>query len=169
MILREFTLDDIDNMVDLDSDPEVMRFINGGRPTPRKFIEQKVMPRVLAYYTTLDRQGIWAAVDKSDGSFMGWFHLRPNQADVSETELGYRLKRKYWGQGFATEGSIALIKKGFEELQVEDIVAIADPANTASRRVMEKAGLRLVGKYPEPDGFIVVKYALSRQHYMEVH
>jgi len=167
MILREFTQYDIDNLVDLDSDPEVTRFINGGKPTPRDVVVEKVMPRIMNYYAKLDRQGIWAAVNKVDDMFMGWFHLRPNHADQTETELGYRLKQKYWGQGFATEGSLELIRKGFEELQVPKIVAIADPSNGASRRVMEKAGLSFVEEYPESDDFIVVKYALSQAHYFQ--
>lgn len=126
MILREFTLDDVDNLVDLDSDPEVTRYINGGKPSPREWVVEKVMPRIMGYYQDLDRQGIWATHDKRDGAFMGWFHLRPNHTNTDETELGYRLKQKYWGQGYATEGSLALVKKGFEELQVDTIVAIAD-------------------------------------------
>lgn len=165
MILREFTLEDVDNLVDLDSDPAVTRYINGGKPSPKEWVVEKVMPRILGYYENLDRQGIWAAIDKHEGGFMGWFHLRPNHAARAETELGYRLKRRYWGQGFATEGSLALIEKGFEELQAEIIVAIADPDNGASRRVMEKAGLTFVQEYSEEDGFVVVKYALTRESY----
>ena len=167
MILREFTDEDVDNLVDLDSDPEVTRYINGGQPTPRKWVVEQVMPRVLDYYKQWHEQGIWAALDKADGSFMGWFHLRPNRSNPSETELGYRLKQKYWGQGFATEGSKALLVKGFMELKVPMIVAIADPANGASRRVMEKVGLRFMEDYTEADDFVVVKYGMSRESYMK--
>ncbi len=166
-ILREFSDEDVDNLVDLDSDPEVTRYINGGKPTPREYIVEKVMPRIKKYYQELDNQGIWAAIDNESSAFMGWFHLRPNREDITETELGYRLKRKFWGRGIATEGSIALVKKGFEELGGEVIVAIADPDNGASRRVMEKAGLSFEKEMSEPDGFIVVKYRLDRKTYFE--
>lgn len=165
LILREFSEADVDNLVDLDSDPKVTLYINGGEPTPRDYVVEQVMPRIMQYYKSLDRQGIWAAIERTSGTFMGWFHLRPNRANPDEIELGYRLKRKYWGQGFATEGSLELIKKGFEELNVQVIVAIADPSNLASRRVMEKAGLSFVEEYPEADDFIVVKYALRQQDY----
>lgn len=165
MLLREFEADDIDLLVDLDSDPAVTKYINGGKPTPREFVVEKVMPRIMQYYQDLDRQGIWAAQEKSSGVFIGWFHLRPNRVAHEETELGYRLKQQFWGQGYATEGSLALVKKGFEELGSTSIVAIADPANGASRRVMEKAGLTHEGEYCEPDGFLVVKYGLSAQKY----
>ncbi len=167
MIMREFTNADVDNLVELDADPEVTRFINGGKPTPREYVVDKVIPRILDYYKNADSQGIWAAIDKTDGAFMGWFHLRPNRSEQSETELGYRLKREYWGQGYATEGSRALVTQGFNQLNVDVIVAITDPANGASRRVMEKAGLSFELEYPEPDGFVVVKYCLNRNQFQK--
>ncbi len=168
MILREFENTDVDHLVDLDSDPAVTKYINGGKPTPRAFIVEQVMPRVMQYYQNLDRQGIWAAIEKESGEFMGWFHLRPNRVAPEETELGYRLKQKYWGQGYATEGSLALVKKGFEALDAKTIVAIADPENGASRRVMVKAGLTYQGEYREPDDFLVVKYGIRAEEYFRV-
>ncbi len=167
LLLREFTEADIDNLVDLDSDPLVTKYINGGKPTAREYIAEKVMPRIFSYYEKYDRQGIWAAIMKKSNQFIGWFHLRPNHANHDETELGYRLKRKYWGKGLATEGSRALIKKGFEELNVPVIVAIADPENGASRRVMEKSGLSYVEHYTEADDFVVVKYSLAQDIYFK--
>ena len=65
-------------------------------------------------------------------------------ARSDEPELGYRLRRSAWGKGYATEGSRALIRKGFTELGVRRVVAETMAVNTASRRVMEKAGLTLV-------------------------
>jgi RimJ/RimL family protein N-acetyltransferase len=165
MILREFTESDVANLVELDSDPQVTLYINGGQATPKAEIENEVLPRIMSYYQTFDRLGLWAAIDKMSGAFMGWFHLRPNGENPAETELGYRLKQKYWGRGIATEGSLALVKKGFDELGLDVIVAIADPANIASRRVMEKAGLKYEKEMREPDGFITVKYRLDRARY----
>ena len=167
LILREFTELDIDNLVDLDSDPRVTLYINGGKPTPRDHVTEKILPRIMKYYRDLDRQGLWAAIEKTNGAFMGWFHLRPNRANASETELGYRLKQKYWGRGIATEGSLALVKKGFEELGLDVIMAIADPDNGASRRVMEKVGLEYEQEMMEPDGFVVVKYRIDRTDYFK--
>ena len=167
LILREFTELDIDNLVDLDSDPLVTLYINGGKPTPRDYISEKVMPRILQYYKNLDNQGIWAALEKKTGTFMGWFHLRPNRENAEETELGYRLKQQYWGRGIATEGSLALVKKGFEELDLDVIMAAADPSNAASRRVMEKVGLKYEKEKVEPDGFVIVEYRLDRADYFK--
>jgi len=149
--LRRFTDDDVENLVELDGDPAVMKFINGGRPTPRAEIEDEVLPAFLGYYERFEGYGFWAVVEKSTGRFLGWFHFRPAKgAPPGEIELGYRLRRSAWGKGYATEGSRALIEKGFVELGVERVVAETMVVNVASRRVMEKAGLRLVRTFHQP-------------------
>jgi RimJ/RimL family protein N-acetyltransferase len=151
LVLRRFTGDDIDHLVELDSDPEVMRFINGGRPTPRDEIENDVLPGFLGYYERYAGYGFWAAVERSTGRFIGWFHFRPaKDAPPDEVELGYRLRRSAWHKGFATEGSRALIDNGFAELGVQRVVAFTMVVNVASRRVMEKAGLRFVRVFHQP-------------------
>ncbi len=106
----------MDHLFDLDSDPEVMRFINGGTPTPRDVIEHDLLPRFLSYYERFAGYGFWAAIDKATGEFLGWFHFRPPEgASPGEVELGYRLRQAAWGQGYGTEASRALIRKGFTE------------------------------------------------------
>ena len=148
LILRRFTEDDVDNLVELDSDPAVMRYLNGGIPTPRELVEREILPRFLSYYESYDGFGVWAAVEKSSGAFIGWFSLRPHdESRPNEVELGYRLRRSSWGQGYATEGARALIRKGFTELGAQRVTANTYEHNTGSRRVMEKAGMTLVRRY----------------------
>lgn len=138
MVLRRFTAADVDNLVDLDGDPAVMRLLTGGRPTPREVIENEVLPSLL-----LPDSGRWAAVEKPSGEFLGWFALaRPAGGSGDEAELGYRLRASAWGKGYATEGSLALIRKGFTELGMRRVYAQTMAVNVASRRVMEKAGMR---------------------------
>lgn len=142
LILREFTADDADLLVDLDSDPEVMFRITGGRPTSREEIEGDVLPAFLNYYARGNKFGFWAAIDKRSRKFLGWFHLRPGPGHSDEEpELGYRLLRAFWGQGYATEGSAALIAKAFTDLGATRVLAETMVAHTASRRVMEKCGM----------------------------
>lgn len=151
LVLRQFTEDDSSNLVELDGDPEVMRFINGGRPTPQAEIESEVLPAFLGHYERYPGYGFWAAIEKSTGLFVGWFHFRPAEGSPpGEVELGYRLRRSAWGKGYATEGSRALVDKGFAELGVERVVASTMVVNVASRRVMEKAGLRFVRNFRQP-------------------
>jgi RimJ/RimL family protein N-acetyltransferase len=155
LVLRRFTEADVDNLFDLDSDPDVMRFLTGGKPTPRDVIRNEILPRFLHYYERYAGFGFWAAIDKSTGQFLGWFHFRPAEGSgPDEVELGYRLRKSAWGKGYATEGSRALIRKGFTELGVRRVVASTMAVNAASRRVMEKAGLTLARTFhrswPDP-------------------
>ena len=151
LVLRRFTADDVENLVELDSDPEVMHYITGGRPTPRDEIENEVLPAFLGHYERYAGYGFWAAIEKSTGRFLGWFHLRPeHDAPPDEVELGYRLRRSAWGKGYATEGSRALVQKGFAELGVRRVVASTMVVNVASRRVLEKAGLKFVRLFHQP-------------------
>jgi RimJ/RimL family protein N-acetyltransferase len=151
LVLRRFTPNDIDNLVELDSDPDVMHFITGGRPTSRDDIQNQVLPAFLDFHERFAGYGFWAAVEKSTEQFLGWFHLRPAEgAQPGEVELGYRLRRSAWGKGYATEGSRALVHKAFAELGVRRVVAFTMVVHVASRRVMEKAGLKLVRTFHQP-------------------
>ncbi|MFB8280322.1 GNAT family N-acetyltransferase [Nocardia colli] len=143
LVLRRFTEADVDNLVWLDSDPAVMRYLTG-EPTPRAEIEREMLPRILRGYGQ-GPVGRWAAVDRATGKFVGWFGLQPaDDGSAREVELGYRLAASTWGRGYATEGAKALIAKGFTELGVERVWAQTMAVNLASRRVMVKAGLRYV-------------------------
>jgi RimJ/RimL family protein N-acetyltransferase len=143
LVLRRLTESDVDNLVELDSDPRVMRFLTNGKPTPRADIEQRVLPWMLRQ----EPAGFWAAEDPETGAFLGWIALEPGED--GEVELGYRLRAETWGRGLATEGARALVRVAFDELGVERVWAQTMAVNTASRRVMEKAGLRYVRTFHE--------------------
>lgn len=144
VVLRRFTSDDLELIVELDSDPEVKRYIDNGAPADLDDLTE-TLDWWLGYYERFEGYGFWAALDKDTGDFLGWFHFRPRQSDPPlEPELGYRLRRHVWGRGLATEVSQALIDRGFSELGVERVYAETMAVNVGSRRVMEKAGLRFV-------------------------
>lgn len=153
MELRPFTEHDEPLIVELDSDPEVMRYITGGRPTPPEVVRERAMPRLMRRYACLGGlPGFWAARD--GGTFLGWFELRPVVDDSADTvELGYRLRREAWGRGYATEGARALVDVAFGQLGVRQVTANTMAVNAGSRRVMEKSGLRFLrsfrGEWPE--------------------
>lgn len=148
LILRRFTPADVDNLYDLDSDPAVMRYLTGGAGTSRAEIERDHIPAYLRYYERFAGYGFWAAIEHATGDFVGWFHFRPQSDDpLDEPELGYRLRRASWGKGYATEGARALIAKGFTGLGARRVTASTYQDNAASRRVMEKLGMRLVRTY----------------------
>lgn len=145
LVLRRFTPHDVDLLVELDSDPDVMFFINGGAATPRAEVEDDILPAFLRHYERWPGYGFWALIERESGAFLGWVHLRPEpRSPDDEPELGYRLRRAAWGRGYAAEASRAVIDRGFAEFGMRRVVASTMAVNTASRRVMEKAGLRYV-------------------------
>ncbi|GGM31209.1 GNAT family N-acetyltransferase [Dactylosporangium sucinum] len=183
LTLRRLTTDDLDNLVELDSDPEVMRYLTGGRPTPRGWLRDEALPKMLAHYDRGDAYGYWALAAGADPGFLGWVGFRPDaglepaaDVDRSGIEVGYRLRRAAWGQGYATEACRALVRRGFEELGVERVYAETMAVNAASRRVMEKTGLRHLATFfpdwPEPIPGAEhgeVQYALTRDEWRSVN
>jgi RimJ/RimL family protein N-acetyltransferase len=125
-----------------------MRYISGGRATPREMVVGRILPMMLACNARFPGLGFWAAIEKSSGAFLGWFCLRPHSEDgIGNVGLGYRLRRTAWGKGYATEGARALLDRAFRELGVRRVFATTYGENLASQRVMEKAGLRFVRSF----------------------
>jgi RimJ/RimL family protein N-acetyltransferase len=152
MLLRPFDAADVDDLAVLHGDPAVMRYIDDGRPVPRPVVEDETLPALLREYRQLpDGFGRFAAVEKATDTFLGWFSLRPasTRGLAGGTELGYRLRTVCWGRGYATEGARALVDSAFADLGVDRVVATTMTVNVASRRVLEKAGLRLVRTFFE--------------------
>ena len=151
LVLRQFTMCDADRLAELDADPDVMRFITGGLATSRDDITRDVLPRFMAWYGRPGGYGCWAAEQKPAGDFLGWFRFHPRRGGPpGEIVLGFRLRQVAWGKGYATEGSRALLRKGFTELGAQRVVAETMAVNLASRRVLEKAGLNLVRIFHQP-------------------
>jgi RimJ/RimL family protein N-acetyltransferase len=166
LILRQFTVDDADLLCELDSDPEVTRYTSFGKPTPYEVVRDQILPRYLAYYEQNNGFGYWAAIEKATGAFIGWFHFRPSRDNPEEIELGYRLRKAAWGNGYATEGSRALVAKGFMELGVKRVSANALATNKASIRVMEKVGLKFEKTFfYEGIAEEAVKYSMDKVDY----
>ncbi len=152
LYLRELTDADEDQLLELDSDTEVMKYLTNGIPSSRHMI-QKQMQRVSDELKRTNHQfGVWAAIEKTSNEFIGWFHLFPPRDDLKNYKkifLGYRLKQKYWGQGFATEGSRALVEKAFTDFKANEVCAQAMKGNIASQKVMLKVGMTFVKTFLE--------------------
>ena len=173
MMLRRFTAADLEDLVTLHGDPAVMQLIDDGRPVSREVVESQTLPHFLREYRQLpDGHGCFAARQKNSDAFLGWFSLRPATSVGLNggTEIGYRLLPSAWNRGYATEGAQALVSKAFTDLGADRIVSTTMTVNTASRRVMEKAGLSLVRtffedwpEYIEGAEHGDVEYAITRQ------
>jgi len=152
LALRRFTADDAALLIELDSDPAVMRYLTGGEATAPDVVRERDLPNILAGYEKWGGTfGLLAAHEKDSGAFIGWFLLRPESAGpLDEVELGYRLRQAAWGKGYATEGSRALLRKAFTELGVRLVWAETMSVNHASRKVMEKLEMTVADTIPTP-------------------
>jgi RimJ/RimL family protein N-acetyltransferase len=137
--LREFRRSDFGDLQRLDSDPRVMKYINGGKPSTADEIDA-ALARAAGHYRNYYGLGAWHATRRDTGAFIGWFCLKycPPTCDI---EVGYRLLHNAWGQGFATEGATELVRYGFDDLGLHRIIGVTHPGNRASQNVLTKAGL----------------------------
>jgi ribosomal-protein-alanine N-acetyltransferase len=160
--LHGFTDSDADAQLlfELDSDPEVMRFIGPyGLPTVEAYRE-RLQTFWLPYYTSHATSGFWAVIEKAADRFAGWCFVRPatdykfaaeaGWTRPTDLELGYRFRRAVWGRGFATEASRALVEFAFADTAMTCVVSTALVANRASTRVMEKLGLSRIREFAIP-------------------
>lgn len=142
LVLAPMVIADADELVALDAGPEVMRFITGGRPSTPDAVLDTVSRECAHRWTARSR----------DGSFVGWFGLRPSDTVGATREIGYRLVRSSWGQGLAIEGAREVLAVAFDVLAVERVWGQTMTANTASRRVMERCGMRFVRTFHQDWG-----------------
>jgi RimJ/RimL family protein N-acetyltransferase len=142
--LEPLTEDHVEELVELDSDPEVLRFIFG-RALTRAEVEYEWLAKRLRPDAAARGIGYWAGYE--DDSFVGWWCLGVDDEDPDAAELGYRLRRDEWGRGLATEGSRAMLDHAFRTIGLSRVWGETMAVNTGSRRVMEKLGMRLARSY----------------------
>jgi RimJ/RimL family protein N-acetyltransferase len=135
--------------VELDSDPEVMRYLTG-RPSTRDEVEAQHARR-LAATEKVDGLGYWVGL--VDDEFVGWWILQPAHGpdqpdDPAVADLGYRLLPRHWHKGLASEGARELVRYGFEDVGLARIIAQTLTANAGSRAVMDRIGLTYVRTFP---------------------
>lgn len=167
---RKFTYSDFDLLYGLDTSPQVMEYINGGKPLNQNEV-QKALSNIIQRYNDWKGLGVFAAHIKATGDFVGWFALKP-VPNIDEIEVGYRLLPKYWNRGFATEGTRKFVEYGFETMSLDKIMAIAMPENKASRRVLIKSGLIQMGLIDNPFEMVEAKkvayYQIFKNDYFKL-
>lgn len=149
LFLREVDSVDIDDLFEMDSDPEVHKYIENNPVKSKKQIEEVIQMLREQY----KKNGIarWAVIDKQTDECIGWAGLKyfsePLNNHTDFYELGYRFKKKHWGKGYATESSAAVVKYGFENLGLDCIYAITHTENRNSMHVLKKLGFKLMGVF----------------------
>lgn len=146
LILREVLPTDVDGLFELDADPEVHRYL-GNKPVTDKAQILTVIKLIRQQYVDYGI-GRWAIIDKQTGRFVGWAGLKfvteLTNNHIYYYDLGYRLLKRYWGQGIATQTAIASLNYAFDNLNTTEVYAMADCENGGSNKILKKAGLNLV-------------------------
>jgi ribosomal-protein-alanine N-acetyltransferase len=137
--LRSFTPGDLDELHLVFGDTDVVKYISGGKPRTRAETEKGLLRTIEGFRER--GFGLWAVEVKDSGRMIGYCGLIFLD-DTSEIEVAYGLAKSHWGKGFATEAARAGLGYGFERLKLERIVAVVNPQNLSSRRVLEKLGMR---------------------------
>jgi len=137
LIIREFLPHELDVYLNHFNDERVILNL------PKRSREERlaIFNIALSQYNDTKTCGIWGMFDAGTGDFVGSCLLRPFNGDDAIMELGYSTEYKYWGRGLGTEMAVAIIKHGFTDAAVTEIVAVTTMDNLASQRVLEKAGL----------------------------
>ncbi|MDQ3917673.1 MAG: GNAT family N-acetyltransferase [Acidobacteriota bacterium] len=142
LLLRQFTADDLDELAAIHADPEVMKYLGlRGAPLMREEAEMMLVSIISTWRNT--GFGRWAAVDRVTRRLAGYAGFRPFGV---RAELVYVLGRPYWGRGLATEAARECLRFASEEKLFDEVVAFTRVANLASRRVLEKIGMRYEGE-----------------------
>ncbi|MCF6409500.1 GNAT family N-acetyltransferase [Pseudalkalibacillus salsuginis] len=158
LILQERTIRDIESCINMDRDPEVVRFINGpwkNETKHREFVAARIRneyPKGLGYWT----------IEHKNKNFLGWIMLIPIDNIGPEIEIGWRLKRDYWGQGYATEAAKPILDHAFHTVGIDRVVADIHFENEDSIRVAQKIGLESEGLQDEGNGPLY-RYSLCKK------
>jgi RimJ/RimL family protein N-acetyltransferase len=157
-------------LVELNSDPEVMRFIRGRAATPVETADEWQRRRQLQ---SDPARGLGYWMGFTDDEFVGWWSASSFANDPTQAGLGYRLVRAAWGRGLATEGAVRMLDQAFTCPDIRRVVASTMAVNAASRAVLTKAGLRhvdsWVGDWEDPiDGWEQgeVGYEVTREEWL---
>lgn len=166
LLLRRIGILDLPRLAELYQDPEVMHFV--GRRT-RTVDESRLFLQRMIDHWTAHGFGFFAVFDRVEGEqgpLLGRVGLGYLE-NTGQVELGYLFGRAHWSRGYGTECARRLLRWGFEELRLPRVVAIAEPENLASLRVMQKAGMVADG-FAHHYGFRVARYALSAEQWRSV-
>ena len=141
LYMRRFRTNDLDVFSQILGQDEVGQWLPRGRGYTKDEVE-KVLDNVAKHWQEKG-YGIWAVIEKESGKIIG--HCGLNYVKQNdEVEVLYGFGKEYWGLGYATEAAKAALSFGFEKIGLDRIVAFAKIDNIASRRVIEKIGLKYI-------------------------
>lgn len=166
LILRPFEDTDFERLFLMDSDPEVMKYLE----TPAATLEDsKKMIRIIQKQYEENGVGRLAVIEKESGLMIGWSGLKllktPVNGYINTLDLGYRFIPEFWGKGYAWEAAEASLNYGFKTLDAETIYAYAHSENEGSNYILKKLGFENKGEFEEA-GVRCTWYELKRENYI---
>ena len=163
LIIKRFTPEDLDGLIEMRCMPEVNKYVGGAKMQNPEAIAK----RMQFYFDCYEKYGfaMCAMIWKETGEFFGWSGLQPLE-DTGEIEVGYGMKPEFWRKGVGYECAKAWLEYGFEKANLERIVAVAQPENTGSWRIMEKLGMRYE-KNEDHYGLNCKFYAITKEEFQK--
>ena len=162
LVLRMFREEDLEEYAAMAADPEVVRHLGDGRPLSRADAWRQ-MAMIVGHWQ-LRGYGMWAVEESGTGRLAGRIGFF-NPEGWPGFELGWTLRREFWGRGYATEGARRALEYGFTELGRDHVISLIRPANLASVRVAERLGERLEGTV-ELLGSEALVYGIGRENWL---
>lgn len=157
LFLRPLDENDSDAIYAMRSDKDVMRYIR--EPQNREETENWI--QLVSSRWETEKIGFCGVFEKKNKKFLGWCGIWRLQ-ETDELEIGYAIAKQFWNRGYATEAACRFLQYVFETLKSDKITAVAEPENAASRRVMEKLGMKFVriGEFYDRD---LAQYAITKE------
>lgn len=147
---------DGEKLFELDQDPDVMKYINGGHMTTMDEVKSIFIPRMKRYTNEDKGWGLWMVTLNQTGEFIGWVLVRPMQfftdnPEYDNLELGWRFKQAHWGKGYGTEAAAAVKDALIAEGSASKLTALAIEENEGSTNIMTKLGMTFIKKEMHKD------------------
>jgi len=169
LTFRLMGAEDAQALWQIDQDPAVMKYLNGGTPSTMEQVNTVGLPRMEKYRDSAKGWGIWQVSDKESNEYFGWELVRPmafftESPNYKDLELGWRFFQKSWGRGYATEAAIAIKDAIAANSDITHVSALAVEDNLGSIGVMKKMGMSFVRAYLHKDpigDFDAVHYQMS--------
>jgi RimJ/RimL family protein N-acetyltransferase len=161
LVLRMLRESDLDAYAEMCGDAEVMRYIGDGQPLTRPLAWRNLA--MMVGHWSLRGCGMWAAEERSSGAFVGRVGFW-NPEGWPGFEVGWTLRRSYWGRGYATEGARRALRYAFTDLKQPHVLSLIHPDNAASIRVAQRLGEQLLGR-TEVMGKVALVYRIAREEW----
>jgi ribosomal-protein-alanine N-acetyltransferase len=151
LVLRHLEPTDLDALYALYRDPEIRRYYPDGTRTLEETKEE--LEWFLHGHPRRPELGLWAAIEKSSGAFLGRCGLLPwNIGGQPEVELAFLIDKARWGEGLATEASLGIIRYARDSLGLERLICLIAPGNERSAGVARKVGMRFETEHTDEHG-----------------